>query len=421
MGFWDRLKDPFEGVPYVGAGLEAAYDMLPIDNFVRSGEEFSKGNWASGLGNLGYGALETAALFVPGAGSAALKGASAAAKGATTARKAGVIAKGLSKGKTYYGALKSAPVKTVTGSALKYARPDKASFAVGALRNYTTDKPATAKTVISGLPRTTASAANFRMLEEKQKADARPRSSAANFRMLEEKQKADAKKKLKLPTGKITRYSAVPAPATAPAPAPAPTGTGGPGFEFSGLPTLDLSNIDFSGMDLSGIDLSGVAVPPEQTAADALDKNLAPLTTEQEEQLATQNRQLEAEYARLAAAFTKQDAEARAAEQQARGLAQNIAAGESQNLRSQLASIGMDESPGPAIVGQESIAAQSTAQQAAARGSLSQLLAQIEADKAKAEAQKLLGQTDLEKVRNQLRIGNSLANLQSMFEQFGEL
>jgi hypothetical protein len=81
----------------------------------------------------------------------------------------------------------------------------------------------------------------------------------------------------------------------------------------------------------------------------------------------------------------------------------------------------MDESPGPAIVGQESIAAQSRAQQDAARGSLSQLLAQIEADKAKAEAQKLLGQTDLEKVRNQLRISNSLANLQSMFEQFGEL
>ena len=407
MAFWDRIKDPFKGVPVVGGALEAAYDMLPIDNAVRSAEEFSKGNWAGGLGNLGYGALETAALFVPGAGSAALKGASAAAKGATTARKAGVIAKGLSKGKTYGSALSAAPARTLAGSALKFARPDVPSFAMNTLSNYTTSKPATAKSVISGLPRTTASAANFRMMEEKQKADAR--------------KKADAKKNPKLPTGKITRYSAVPAPATAPAPAPAPTGTGGPGFEFSGLPTLDLSNIDFSGMDLSGIDLSGVAVPPEQTAADALDKNLAPLTTEQEEQLATQNRQLEAEYARLAAAFTKQDAEARAAEQQARGLAQNIAAGESQNLRTQLASIGMDESPGPAIVGQESIAAQSTAQQAAARGSLSQLLAQIEADKAKAEAQKLLGQTDLEKVRNQLRISNSLANLQSMFEQFGEL
>jgi hypothetical protein len=407
MAFWDRIKDPFKGVPVVGGALEAAYDMLPVDNLVRSGEEFSKGNWAGGLGNLGYGALETAALFVPGAGSAALKGASIAAKGATSARKAGVIAKGLSKGKTYYGALKSAPVKTVTGSALKYARPDKASFAVGTLRNYTTDKPATAKTVISGLPRTTASAANFRMLEEKQKADA--------------KKKTNTNKGTNLPTGKITRYSTAPAPVSS----PAPTGTGGPGFEFSGLPTLDLSGVDFSGMDLSGIDLSGVGVTPgqtpEQTAADALDKNLAPLTTEQEEQLATQNRQLQAEYDRLTAAFTKQDAEARAAEQQARGLAQNIAAGESQNLRSQLASIGMDESPGPAIVGQESIAAQSTAQQAAARGSLSQLLAQIEADKAKAEAQKLLGQTDLEKVRNQLRIGNSLANLQSMFEQFGEL
>lgn len=412
MGFWDRLKDPFKGVPVVGGALEGAYDMLPIDNFVRSGEEFAKGNWAGGLGNLAYGGLETAALFVPGAGSAALKGASAATKGATTAGKVGVIAKGLSKGKLYGSALRSAPVRTLAGSALKFARPDYPSWAMNTISNYTTNKPATAKSVISGLPRTTSSAANFRMIEEKQKADARPSSSAANFRMIEERQKADAKKKSKLPTGKITRYSAAPAPATA----PAPTGTGGPGFEFSGLPTLDLSGIDFSGMDLSG-----VGVTPEQTAADALDKNLAPLTTEQEEQLATQNRQLQAEYDRLTAAFTKQDAEARAAEQQARGLAQNIAAGESQNLRSQLASIGMDESPGPAIVGQESIAAQSTAQQAAARGSLSQLLAQIEADKAKAEAQKLLGQTDLEKVRNQLRISNSLANLQSMFEQFGEL
>jgi hypothetical protein len=429
MGFgWNTLTDPFKGVPVVGGALEAAYDMLPIDNFVRSGQEFSKGNWAGGLGNLGYGALETAALFIPGAGSAALKGASAAAKGATSARKAGVIARGLAapgkavtKAKLYPSLVKAAPAKTIAGSALKYARPDKASFVVGAVDNYTRGKPATAKSVISGLPRTTSSAANFRMIEEKQKADSRPSSSAANFRMIEEKQKADAKKKSKLPTGKITRYSTAPAPVSS----PAPTGTGGPGFEFSGLPTLDLSGIDFSGMDLSGIDLSGVGVTPgqtpEQTAADALDKNLAPLTTEQEEQLATQNRQLEAEYARLVAAFTKQDEEARAAEKQARGLAQNIAAGESQNLRTQLASIGMEESPGPAIVGQESIAAQSDAQQTAARGSLSQLLAQIEADKAKAEAQKLLGQTDLEKVRNQLRIGNSLANLQSMFEQFGEL
>jgi len=392
MAWWDRLKDPFEGVPYVGGALEAAYDMLPVDNAVRSVEEFGKGNWAGGLGNLGYGALETAALFVPGAGSVALKGASGAGKLGVKAGLKTLIPAAKAGTKAYGTRLAAAPAKTLATSALKFARPDKGSFVLGSINNYLGPKSTTsAKTLAAGLPRTTASAANFRMFEESQKTKA---------------------KGPKLPTGKITK---VPGRPKAPV-APVATGTGRPGFESSGLPNLDLSNIN-----LSGADFSGAAGAGQQPAVDQLDKQLAPLTTAQEEQLATQNRQLEAEYARLAAAFTKQDAEARAAEQQARGLAQNVAAGESQNLRTQLASIGMDESPGPAIVGQESIAAQSTAQQAAARGSLSQLLAQIEADKAKAEAAKLLGQTDLEKVKNQLRIGNSLANLQSMYEQFGEL
>ena len=250
---------------------------------------------------------------------------------------------------------------------------------------------ASAKSVAAGLPRTTSSAAQFRQIEERDKAAvaARRPSSAAQFRKIEERDKAAIAarkpKGPKLPTGRIPKAPARPKAPVSPVVAPVQE------------------------------------APVEEITPEKLDAQLAPLTIEQEEQLATQNRQLQAEYDRLAAAFTKQDAEARAAEQQARGLAQNIAAGESQNLRTQLASIGMDESPGPAIVGQESIAAQSAAQQAAARGSLSQLLAQIEADKAKAEAQRLLGQTDLEKVRNQLRIGNSMADLQSMFEQFGDL
>jgi hypothetical protein len=388
MAWWDRLKDPAKGVPYFGGALEAAWDMLPVDNAVRSVEEFGKGNWAGGLGNLGYGALETAALFVPGAGSVALKGASGAGKLGIKAGLKAIIPAAKAGTKAYGTRLAAAPAKTLATSALKFARPDKGSFVLGSINNYLGPKSTTsAKTLAAGLPRTTASAANFRMIEEKQRIAARDKNAAkmglsgVSKNLFEQSAKT---KGPKLPTGKITKVPGTPTAPVAPV-APVPT------------------------------------APVETPAPADLDSQLAPLTTEQEEQLATQNRQLEAEYARLAAAFTKQDEEARAAEQQARGLAQNIAAGESQNLRTQLASIGMDESPGPAIVGQESIAAQSKAQQAAARGSLSQLLAQIEADKAKAEAAKLLGQTDLEKVRNQLRIGNSLANLQSMYEQFGEL
>ncbi len=100
-------------------------------------------------------------------------------------------------------------------------------------------------------------------------------------------------------------------------------------------------------------------------------------------------------------------------------LARNVAAGEGQNLATNLANIGMDLSPVSAIVGQEGISNTQAQQQAQASRTLAELLGQIEAGRAKRESDYALGATQLEKLKQLMRIQNTMAQQQAAYDQLG--
>jgi NADPH:quinone reductase-like Zn-dependent oxidoreductase len=132
-----------------------------------------------------------------------------------------------------------------------------------------------------------------------------------------------------------------------------------------------------------------------------------------------QRRQIQSQSDLLDAAFTQQSAQGRAAQEQADMLARNVAAGESQNLATNLANIGMDLSPVSAIVGGEGISNTQAQQQAQANRTLAELLGQIEAGRAKQQSDYSLGLTQLEKLKQLMRIQNTMGQQQAMFDQLG--
>lgn len=356
---WNTFKDPFKGIPVVGGALEAVYDSLPVDNVIRMGEEIGKGNWAGAAGNLGIGALETAALFLPGSGMLAKSGAKPVANvGLRTIGKQLAAREG------------KAALTTAGKFIAREVGPSKAGVAFRAFDNYLMAKPASAASVPA-----TASAANFRRFEEATKPT---QPNAGSFRMAEE---ASMKKYRELQRQKNLA-------------AGGGTGAGtGAGSTVAGA--------------------AAVAAPK------SLDSILGALTPDQLEQVATKRRELQSQYDLLGAGYTRQEAEGRAAQEQADMLARNVAAGEGQNLATNLGAIGMDLSPVSAIVGQEGISNTQAQQQAQASRTLAELLGQIEAGRAKRESDYALGATQLEKLKQLMRIQNTMAQQQAAYDQLG--
>jgi hypothetical protein len=145
---------------------------------------------------------------------------------------------------------------------------------------------------------------------------------------------------------------------------------------------------------------------------------LSALTTDQFEQAAMQERALQDEYDRLLNAFSEQEARGQLGFDQETRAARNVQAGDTQNLATNLASIGMDLSPGPALVGEQNIAETSVTRQAGAQQSLASLLAEIESQKTRATSSKSRGLADLQKLINQQRIANTMLEQQSAYGQF---
>lgn len=357
---WNTFKDPFKGIPVVGGALEAVYDSLPVDNVIRMGEEIGKGNWAGAASNLGIGALETAALFLPGSG--------------LLAKSAGkpVAQVGLRTiGKQLAGKQGKAALTTAGKFVAREVGPSKAGVGFRALDNYFGAKPASAAAAPA------ASAANFRRFEEANKPT---QPNAGSFRMAEE---ASMKKFRALQRQKSLASGGG---------AGAGTGAG------------------------TGATVAGNA---PVTAPKDLDSILGALTPDQLDQVAMQRRQLQSQSDLLDAAFTQQSAQGRAAQEQADMLARNVAAGESQNLATNLANIGMDLSPVSAIVGGEGISNTQAQQQAQANRTLAELLGQIEAGRAKQQSDYSLGLTQLEKLKQLMRIQNTMGQQQAMYDQLG--
>jgi hypothetical protein len=359
---WNTFKDPFKGIPVVGGALEAVYDSLPVDNVIRMGEDISRGNWGSAATNLGIGALETAALFLPGSGLLAKSaGKPVAQVGLKT------VAKQLA------GKQGKAALTTAGKYLVREAGPSKVGVAFRALDNYFGPKPASA----AAAPAAGTGPGAFRTMDQKL---SQPAASAANFRMAEEasmKKYLESERKKRLAAG-----------------GGAGTGAG-------------------SGTGATVAGNAPVAAPKD------LDSILGALSPDQLDQVATKRRELQSQYDLLNAAFTRQTAEGRAAQEEADMMARNVAAGESQNLATNLANIGMDLSPGAAIVGGEGISNTQVQQQAQANRTLAELLGQIEAGRAKQQSDYSLGLTQLEKLKQLMRIQNTMDQQRAAYDQLG--
>jgi hypothetical protein len=147
---------------------------------------------------------------------------------------------------------------------------------------------------------------------------------------------------------------------------------------------------------------------------------LSPLTNEQMEEIALQGDALHTEYKRLLNEFGKQEAAGRLTAEQDIRLAGNIQAGNTQNLATQLASIGMDLSPGPAMVGEQNIAETAQRSRDVASGGLADLLANLETGRTQARSSQARGFADLEKMKKRQQVLNTLADLQDAYGQFGQ-
>jgi hypothetical protein len=317
-GFWQNLKDPTINIPVVGGALEAVYDVLPIDNAIRSAEEFKKGNWVGGVGNLGIAGLETAALFFPGVGSAAVKGTSTAAK--------------LGRG------------------ALNTVGPNKWVIGMNAAENYWPggDKPAAATPAPANPTVQAASAADFRKWEESQKPQKTEDELAAEEAA---RQAALREAEAKANRERIARELGI---------------AGG---------------------------------------------TLAPLTPEQIEAIASQERAAQRQYDNLLNQYLLQERQGRQGQEAAVGQARREAAGQQQDISTQLAALGMDVSPGSALSGETAVFQEQQAREAASIRNLADILAQAASGRtvARSDLESALGAVNKERVT--MQTANTQANL----------
>jgi hypothetical protein len=327
-GFWQNLKDPFINIPVVGGVAEAIYDVLPIDNAIRSGEEFKKGNWVGGLGNLGLAGLETAALvYTGGAASAAVKGTSGAAK----------LARG----------------------ALNTVGPNRYVIGMNTAENYWPggDKPAPAPAAPANPTVQAASAADFRKWEESQKPPKTPEQLAA--------EEAARQKALK--------------------------------------DAQDKERLDNLAREL------GIA-----------GGTLAPLTPEQIEAIASQERAAQRQYDNLLNQYLLQERQGRQRQEAEVGQARRQAAGQQQDISTQLAALGMDVSPGSALSGETAVFQEQQAREAASIRTLADILAQAASGRtvARSDLEAALGAVNKERVT--MQTANTQANLDRYLSMIAE-
>ena len=148
---------------------------------------------------------------------------------------------------------------------------------------------------------------------------------------------------------------------------------------------------------------------------------LVGLTPDQVEALAMQERELQRQYDELLNQFALNETQGRQQEAALRGAARREAAGSGQDLATQLAIAGLDESPAPAIAAEQIIGGRQRAQEAAAVRSLADLLAQLESGRTTAASELTKGKTTVAQRRKQAQIANTLAEQVRMYEMFGGL
>jgi len=162
-------------------------------------------------------------------------------------------------------------------------------------------------------------------------------------------------------------------------------------------------------------------IRPPKLVEPAASGSLSPLTPEQIQALALQERELQSQYDALLNALTLQETQARQAEGAARGAARREAVGSRQDFATQLAAAGLDTSPAPAIAVGQITGSRQQAQEMAAARSLLDILAEAEAKRVGAKAQLAQGKTGVERARIEQQTANTLADQLRLYEQLGGL
>jgi len=332
-GFWDFTKDPFgennSGWQKVG---NIAWDVLPVDNAVRMGEEVGKGHWGEAAKNLGIGAVDTVNLLTLGTGSAATSGVRGAiqgfraAKGLTGGARAAQLGLRVTNPATIWGNLLQGAGFPILGTFLRKDKPD-----LPGLYSGTPTVPA-------------ASAADFRRFESGNKPVKTAEELAAEQAA---KQAADAKARRE----QIARELGI---------------AGG---------------------------------------------TLAPLTPEQINAIAEQERMAQRQYDDLLNQYLLQERQGRLGKEAAVGQARREAAGQGQDISTQLAAMGMDVSPGSALSGETAVFQGQQAREAAAIRSLADILAQAASGRTNAKSALEAALSGVNKERAMMQTANTQANL----------
>jgi hypothetical protein len=138
---------------------------------------------------------------------------------------------------------------------------------------------------------------------------------------------------------------------------------------------------------------------------------LAPLTPEQIEAIASQERAAQRQYDNLLNQYLLQERQGRQGQEAAVGQARREAAGQQQDISTQLAALGMDVSPGSALSGETAVFQGQQAREAASIRNLADILAQAASGRtvARSDLEAALGAVNKERVT--MQTANTQANL----------
>jgi hypothetical protein len=148
---------------------------------------------------------------------------------------------------------------------------------------------------------------------------------------------------------------------------------------------------------------------------------LAALQSAQEENVMNEYEKLRRQYALMNAQLNNQQRTAETDQTMGIRAAGRSGSNERQNMLTELASMGMDDQAGLVQIGNQSVAANAKAQDEAARNAFSDAMAKIMAEREQAMSTRELGKLDIQSMINNLRIQNSMTELQRRQNLLGDI
>ena len=390
-----------------GAGQQF-YESTPFDNVINMTNAAVAGNWGEAAKQLGYGAFDTALWLVPGG--AAVRGAAGAGKLGLRAaarqlgaKKAGSIflkgaiapsnkalVPGLNKAaRVGFGVYGPAGVKGLA-----------ANQAFDSVMNKVAENPTGAQLISAGM---NAAAPIF--------------STVGNIPVVGDAASLALKLALKdmkpeAPTGGSTLNVAYGANASAPTSTSIPSGEyGSSAAEWRRKEEYD------SGIAKAQAE-NAQKIPPIEVSPVA-PGGLMPLTPEQLQMQLEQERILQRTYDDLLNQLSLSEKQSNLDAVSARYGIQREAAGNAVDMASNLAVLGMDESPASAIGAEQMVQGRRTSQEASVAKNLADLIAQIQQQRVQAGSSKDLGLLQLKQQADQNRISNTRDYLLNQYQNYG--